>query len=580
MEGLVLSATAFLSFAAVVWLVVAKLGNSTNGSSSSNEDEETISHHANASEAAATALVASHCVAVENEIGGLDGSASTAGLPPGSGPGSGSGEGDLDEGCGGGRDPSSSAASTPNPSDGGAGSEKKRMSRRQRKNVRKREKDREKESIMQAYAMKHEQPPSSTSYSSGSSLTSVAVVGGQPTHHQQHHHQSHPQSQHQHQQQLHQTKLQKKRHGVPSRYYVSLGLRDDEIYYHLRNYILDQHTLTTLGFPIESQLSPGKAWVYQDPEFRGANFVYDDEQPRATSSNSSLDVNAREFVPKKIVECDAESSCASGDEVASNSSLSASAKEFVPLSTGASSKQSNPHHHNNPETAATKDTTQQHEQPPQELQQPQQQVYEKRNCARCNKLYHVFKDTGECLTPEQCIYHWGKAKGVRKYSCCGRKIKQQQQQQQPPQTGCETAGCHVWRGELYEIAGQHKDLEGFAKTKLPRNRALPVDGNYGVYALDGEMVFTTHGLELCKITVVGIDGRLVYESLIQPDHDVVDYNTRFSGVGAKDLKRGPTKSLRDVQNDLLGFINKNSILIGHGLENDLRALKVNKLKCL
>ena len=92
------------------------------------------------------------------------------------------------------------------------------------------------------------------------------------------------------------------------------------------------------------------------------------------------------------------------------------------------------------------------------------------------------------------------------------------------------------------------------------------------------MLFTTQGLELCKVTVVGIDGRLVYETIIRPDDLIVDYNTRFSGVTARDLKRGSVKSLKDVQNDLLGFINANTILIGHGLENDLRALKVNKQK--
>ena len=79
------------------------------------------------------------------------------------------------------------------------------------------------------------------------------------------------------------------------------------------------------------------------------------------------------------------------------------------------------------------------------------------------------------------------------------------------------------------------------------------------------------------MTVVGIDGRLVYETIIRPDDTIIDYNTRFSGVTARDLKRGnnSVKSLKDVQNDLLGFINANTILIGHGLENDLRALKVS-----
>ena len=35
--------------------------------------------------------------------------------------------------------------------------------------------------------------------------------------------------------------------------------------------------------------------------------------------------------------------------------------------------------------------------------------------------------------------------------------------------------------------------------------------------------------------MVGVDGRLVYESLVLPDSQVLDYNTRFSGIAQKDL---------------------------------------------
>merc|ERR1712029_1311989 len=59
------------------------------------------------------------------------------------------------------------------------------------------------------------------------------------------------------------------------------------------------------------------------------------------------------------------------------SSLSASAKEFVPMSSP---------------------------QPPSTLNDDS--IYETRSCARCNKLYTVFKDTGECCMPEPCVYHW------------------------------------------------------------------------------------------------------------------------------------------------------------------------------
>ena len=52
-----------------------------------------------------------------------------------------------------------------------------------------------------------------------------------------------------------------------------------------------------------------------------------------------------------------------------------------------------------------------------------EQVFEGRNCARCNKLFYVFRDTGECVNREECLYHWGKARSSRKYSCCGRRNK-------------------------------------------------------------------------------------------------------------------------------------------------------------
>ena len=46
------------------------------------------------------------------------------------------------------------------------------------------------------------------------------------------------------------TKNQKKRNSLPSKFYLSLGLSDDQIYYHLLNYILDQDTLRSLGLYI------------------------------------------------------------------------------------------------------------------------------------------------------------------------------------------------------------------------------------------------------------------------------------------------------------------------------------------
>lgn len=48
---------------------------------------------------------------------------------------------------------------------------------------------------------------------------------------------------------------------------------------------------------------------------------------------------------------------------------------------------------------------------------------------------------------------------------------------------------------------------------------------------------------------------------------------RFSGI-TKEKMRNVTKTLEEVREELFKFIFKNTILIGHSLENDLKALKV------
>jgi RNA exonuclease 1 len=88
------------------------------------------------------------------------------------------------------------------------------------------------------------------------------------------------------------------------------------------------------------------------------------------------------------------------------------------------------------------------------------------------------------------------------------------------------------------------------------------------------MGHTTHGLEVIRVILVAAGGRPVYDSLIRPKHPVIDYNTRFSGISEFDFSKTETKSLQEVQNDLMCLINPDTILVGHGLGNDLRALRI------
>ncbi|XP_066897488.1 MOB kinase activator 3B isoform X1 [Kogia breviceps] len=130
--------------------------------------------------------------------------------------------------------------------------------------------------------------------------------------------------------------------------------------------------------------------------------------------------------------------------------------------------------------------------------------------------------------------------------------------------------CHYHFGRLLHVHDQKENLEGFVKTfvKFP-----PHSGNHGVYAVHCEMCYTAEGLELTQVTVVDPSLQVVYHTFVKPDEEVIDPNTRISGVVEDDLKDTKT-SIRDVQATLLNLFSADAVLIGHSFERNLYALKL------
>ncbi|MES1913865.1 MAG: hypothetical protein MHM6MM_006013, partial [Cercozoa sp. M6MM] len=94
-----------------------------------------------------------------------------------------------------------------------------------------------------------------------------------------------------------------------------------------------------------------------------------------------------------------------------------------------------------------------------------------------------------------------------------------------------------------------------------------------VVGLDCEMVQTAEAYELARITLVSDQGEVLLDELVKPSNAVVKYHTRYSGITEAMLADVST-TLRDVQRRLLPrFCNSRTVLVGHGLENDLTALK-------
>ena len=179
-----------------------------------------------------------------------------------------------------------------------------------------------------------------------------------------------------------------------------------------------------------------------------------------------------------------------------------------------------------------------------------------RLCCRCYKVYLV-NDSGIAMYDNICIYHPLKKRtlrGERIYLCC----------RSTDDIGCVTAHTHVTESDAL-------DLDGYQMTMRSELENDP--RNFAVYALDCEMCYTTKGLELTRVTIVDPDCKVVYETLVKPLNPILDYNTRFSGITKEQMDRTST-SILQVQANVLHLCSSKTILIGHSLESDMKALKI------
>lgn len=181
-------------------------------------------------------------------------------------------------------------------------------------------------------------------------------------------------------------------------------------------------------------------------------------------------------------------------------------------------------------------------------------------CARCHTVFNV--NIYEEEQVDLCNFHL-KRSGFRRgfadnlYYCC----------QQPSGTsGCCYANYHV------TDYIDHDNLIGYVTT-MERDEDY-VCTKKDIFALDCEMCYTISGLELTRITVVDFDEQIVYDKFVKPQNRIIDYNTRFSGISESTLSSIDVKSLPEIQAVLLSMFHSRTILVGHSLESDLKALKL------
>ncbi|CAI7665552.1 unnamed protein product [Penicillium bialowiezense] len=238
-----------------------------------------------------------------------------------------------------------------------------------------------------------------------------------------------------------------------------------------------------------------------------------------------------------------------------------------------------------------------------EIEAAQKGVDESRGwekCDRCSQRFQVFpgrRDDGTLTTGGSCTYHVGRAVHPRGkktdhvtgsaqpyFPCCNQSIG--------ASTGCTNASTHVFK--VSEVKRLASTLQ--FKTTAPQ----PDKGPLEPVAIDCEMGYTTQGMELIRLTAVSWPaGRDLLDVLVRPMGEVLDFNTRFSGVSSQDFAsakpyhaaaRNPVPSLdgesktnlplqlvqspAEARELLLNLLQPETPLIGHAIDNDLNVCRL------
>lgn len=201
------------------------------------------------------------------------------------------------------------------------------------------------------------------------------------------------------------------------------------------------------------------------------------------------------------------------------------------------------------------------------IEEPPVMVGTVHECDRCKQEY-LIKDVLDKDDTDICVYHSArimvmKVDGLKEkvYRCCEDALGSM---------GC-SRGPHVYKDT--ELSMLHQKTP-YMPTP-PRNPKSTTCQN--LVALDCEMGYTTAGMELIRLTAVDQNMKVLLDELVIPSNMIIDLNTQYSGV--KTLE-GAKYDLPSLRQELFKYIDQDTIIVGHGLENDMNALRIIHTKII
>ncbi|KAL2854327.1 hypothetical protein BJY01DRAFT_36023 [Aspergillus pseudoustus] len=222
-------------------------------------------------------------------------------------------------------------------------------------------------------------------------------------------------------------------------------------------------------------------------------------------------------------------------------------------------------------------------------------------CDRCGGRFQVFpgrREDGSLTTGGPCTHHPGKTfyppkkktdhvTGAREayFTCCNETLG--------TSPGCTKGETHV-----FKVSETKRLASIFQFEETPEN---PDKGRTTPVCFDCEMGYTTLGLELIRMTAVSWPkGDKILDVLVRPIGEVLDLNSRFSGVFpehymnalpyeasvSKEVSLPPDEAgtepqpLQVVESPaaaralLFELLQPTTPLIGHAIDNDLNACRI------